>query len=148
MAKPIVGLFGTCGNSTWRRGIIEQLHSHGFSYFNPQRSDWKHEHIVEENYHLNNDDVILFVVTKETTGFGSLGEIGFSVLNASQSSQKLIILIDDDCDDPNADSKALKESINTRALVKTKVKNLINEHHSVFLAESMTQLIQQLISFK
>lgn len=138
-SKPMVGLFGTCGTSTWRDGIIEYLKFYGIPYFNPLRADWKHEYIAEENKHLNEDDIVIFVVTNETTGFGSLGEIGFSFLNAKKTNQILIVMIDKDCIDPKADAKALKESVNTRALVKTKVMNNI-DGITTFYADDLEQI--------
>jgi hypothetical protein len=33
--KPIIGLFGTCGNSTWREDFIELYNNEGLEYYNP-----------------------------------------------------------------------------------------------------------------
>ncbi len=144
--EPVVGLFGTCGTSKWRDDIIDFLKFHGIPYFNPLREDWKHEYIAEENKHLNEDDIIVFAITNETNGFGSLGEIGFSFLNSLKSEQKVIIYIENDCADPKSDPKTIKESVNARALVKTKVVDAISiKGDKWFMVENFNELKKLLL---
>ena len=79
--KTTIGLFGTCGNSTWRDNFIALYKEKGINYFNPQLPEgtWTPECADIENQHFKKDDVILFPVTNETTAFGSLAEVGFSI---------------------------------------------------------------------
>jgi hypothetical protein len=77
-----VGLFGTCGGSTWRTPFMAMLDSQGIPYFNPQVETWTPELADVEAWHLANDRLILFPVTDETFGFGSLAETGFSLQSA------------------------------------------------------------------
>ena len=143
--EPVIGLFGTCGNSTWRNAFIKVYQAKGIKYFNPQRTDWKHEHVAEENRHLMEDDIILFPVTSETCGVGSLGEIGFSVLESVRNlktDRYVVILIDNECKDPKADAKALKESVNARVLVKSKIMGCLNNYKNVFLVENILDVLR------
>src|SRR4051812_34994148 len=80
--KLCVGLFGTCGNSNWRDPFIEAFSERGMEFFNPQKDDWKPEDAEIEAGHLADDAIILFPITGETYGTGSLAETGFSVLQA------------------------------------------------------------------
>ena len=54
-----IGLFGTCGGSTWRDKFIERYDEEGIEWFNPQKADWKPEDMELENVNLNEDDIIL-----------------------------------------------------------------------------------------
>jgi len=131
-----VGLFGTCGNNPWRDPFIEQYDTAGINWFNPDAGDnWHPGMIDDENHHLQTDDVILFPVLEQTTGFGSLGEIGFSISNVVRKItnghlQYLIVLIDDDCKDDKATEQERKHSIKTRKLVKSK---LLEVNHPMIL---------------
>lgn len=76
--KDVVGLFGTCGTSLWRDPVMEELAVAGIEFFNPVVPDWTPECATIEADHLATDKVILFVVTGETEGFGSLAETGWA----------------------------------------------------------------------
>ena len=91
-----VGMFGTCGDSKWREIFIQTYTQLGISFYNPQRDDWKPECAVEEAEHLASDSIILFPVTSETYGFGSLAETGFSIVQALKNDDRrdFIILVD------------------------------------------------------
>jgi len=82
-----VGLFGTCGNSQWRDTFIARLKKEGIPFFNPQlpAGTWKPECAAIEANHLKNDRVVIFAVTDETWGYGSLAETGFSAKAAMQN---------------------------------------------------------------
>ena len=62
-----IGLFGTCGSSTWRAPFIEAFEAEGIEYFNPQVDDWTPELASVEARHLAGDAIITMVVTGETT---------------------------------------------------------------------------------
>jgi hypothetical protein len=156
MKKTTVGLFGTCGQSTWRKDFIEMFNEHNISFFNPQlgEGEWvadrADEFVQNENYHLKNDDIILFPVTSETTGQGSLAEIGFSVADtlrqikgeAHLKERYLIVFIDPDCVDPKATSNQIEESKRSRKLVISKAIYEANINSRVFVVESLEEMKQ------
>lgn len=94
MSKNIktVGLFGTCGASTWRASFIEQFEAEGVEYFNPQVDDWTPELAEVEAHHLASDTIVLMVITGETTGAASLVEAGLMVARAITEPDKSFVL--------------------------------------------------------
>jgi hypothetical protein len=139
-----VGLFGTCGKSTWRKPLIAELENNGIGYFNPQVDGWTPEFAQEEAHHLINDDIVLFPVTGETYGTGSLAEVGFSINTALKSINEdrfrfLIVMIDHSLDaELMVDAVAAKESIRSRALVMAHLSKI--NHPNVFVAESFNHM--------
>ncbi len=143
--KPCVGLFGSCGNSRWRDPFIKRFTSENIAYFNPQveAGTW-HAGLVEtENSHFVEDDIILFPVTDETTGQGSLAEIGFSIANALRcnTNRFFVFLIDDECNDPDASDEARAESVRSRRLVKSKLIQIAATLDNVFFVESLDDML-------
>lgn len=127
----IVGLFGTCDNIRWRDPFMERFEKLGIQYFNPMVDDWHAGLIEEENWMLNNAEIILFPILAESLGSGSLGEIGFSVQNVIRNinngkRQFLIALIDDDCTDMRKTQVERDRSIKDRKLVKSKLKEKVS----------------------
>ena len=121
MSTVTIGLFGTCGNSNWRHTFIKRYDKLGIKYYNPQVSDWKPEYSKIEAEHLAKDEVILFPITSETYGEGSLSEVGFSILNAIKinNMRSFVVYIDDNLDEKLKENiEQYKASIRTRALVK------------------------------
>ncbi len=133
-----IGLFGTCDNIPWREEkFIPVYDQKGIGYYNPVLENWSEllelsrqgkcaNPTEEENYYLNNAEIILFPILKESLGMGSLSEMGFSVqsvirniMNGKQ--QFLIALIDDDCTDMRKTEAERKDSVKNRALVKSKL---------------------------
>jgi hypothetical protein len=114
-----IGLFGTCGSSRWRDSFIERYQEQGISFFNPQVENWKEEDAEIEAQHLADDKVILFPVTNETYGSGSLAEVGFSILNAIKLDDRrsFVVMISKDLNPELNDPIARKESLRARALV-------------------------------
>lgn len=121
-----VGLFGTCGKSTWRKKFMELYDLSGIPYFNPQVEDWKPELAEIEAMHLAKDGIILFPVTSETYGTGSLSETGFSIVNAIRSSSEryVVLMIDEDLDEDLTDEVARNESLRARKLLRAHLKEL------------------------
>jgi len=142
--KNTIGLFGTCGGSDWRVPFIEKYEAQSIDYFNPDAGDHWHPGLVdEENLNLREDRIILFPVLAETSGLGSLAEIGFSIMNVVRnimngSEQMLVILIDDDC--IVEDQAVRKESIRSRKLVKSKVEDI--RHPNIYMVENMEQMFE------
>ncbi len=137
-----VGLFGTCGNSQWRTSFINRYTQEGINFFNPQVDDWKPEDAVIEAQHLANDQVVLFPITGETYGTGSLAETGFSILNAIKLEDRrdFVILIEQELDDSLKDAVARKESLRARALVKEHLKKL--RLSNLYLVSTMEDMLE------
>ena len=133
-----IGLFGTCGNSTWRKSFIESYEANGIEYYNPQVEDWKPEDAQIEADHLANDEIILFPVLAETSGLGSLGEVGFSILQAIKmdSTRSVIVMIDPAC--VIEDENVRKESIRMRALITAHLKKL--KYPNVYLVKDLPDM--------
>lgn len=149
MEKPTIGLFGTCGNSTWRTNFINEFENAGVKYFNPQKNNWTPEDAKIEAEHLANDEIILFPILAETAGLGSLGEVGFSILQAIKlnSNRHIVVYIDPNC--TIEDENLKKESIKMRALILAHLKKL--QYPNVWIAKdmvSMSYLANYLHSFE
>ncbi len=76
MKKVSVFLGGTCADSTWRSKLIPMLDEH-VEYFNPQlpAGAWNAEAQAIEDMHRQTDDIVLYVITPEGTGFYSFVEV-------------------------------------------------------------------------
>ena len=139
-----IGLFGTCGNSLWRNSFMEVYDNKGINYFNPVKDDWKVEDAKIEAEHLANDDIILFPVTDETLGLGSLGEVGFSILQAIKldSNRDVVVMIDDVLNDVSKtlyDQSLVIESIKMRALIKAHLNKL--NYPNVYLVDTLNDML-------
>ncbi len=139
-----VGLFGTCGASTWRKAFIEAYERLGVPYFNPQVEDWKPELADLEAWHLANDEVILFPVTGETFGAGSLAETGFSALSAMRwNAQRFVVVyVELTLDEALAKSnpEAAKDSVRARKLVLAHLKEQAPKN--VFVVSSLEEMLR------
>ena len=137
-----IGLFGTCGKSSWRSRFIERYNQEGIQFFNPQVDDWKPEDATIEAEHLANDQVVLFPITGETYGTGSLAETGFSVLNAIRLEDRrdFVIMIEQELDDSLEDAVARKESLRARALVKEHLKKL--RLSNLYVVNSLEEMLE------
>jgi hypothetical protein len=150
MKNICVGLFGTCDNIPWRYDFIETLIELDIEFFNPDAGDnWHPGMVDDENHHLMEDDIILFPILKDSLSLGSLGEIGFSVLNvmrniANGSNQYLIIMIDDECTDDRKTDDERTASVKARKLVKSKVVKV--NHPNVFVVGSLVEMKALVIS--
>jgi len=140
--KPVVGLFGTCGNSKWRDPFMKSYDEKGFYYFNPQKDDWNPEDAKAEADHLKNDDIILFPVTGETYGTGSLAEVGFSIQQAIAQNRdaRIVVMIEDELSDELDDPVARKESMRSRKLVKAHLDKV--ESNRVFVVDDLEQMLE------
>lgn len=139
----VIGLFGTCGGSKWRDDFISTYNELGIEYYNPLTPNWKPENAAIEAYHMMNDAIILFPVTDETYGAGSLAEIGFSILTTIKRLENrfVIIYVADEVDHTKVDvphHDTIKSSNNARALVKAHLKE--NPHSNVFVVESLDEM--------
>lgn len=141
--KITIGLFGTCGGSTWRDQFMAVYDARGISYFNPQVDNWTPEMADIEAQHLVEDDIILFPVTGETTGLGSLAETGFSMFQAMKTNMNryFLFLVDAECDPAKVTDPVLaKESRRARALVRAHLRK--NTHPNVFVCDDLGQMLE------
>lgn len=136
----VIGLFGTCGNSTWRKKFISEYEKKGIQYFNPQKEDWCPEDADTEAYHLTQDEILLFPVTDETYGCGSLAEIGFAVMRAMTSNQILVVFVDYKVSEELTDVIAKKESLRTRDLVRSHLAKV--SHPNVKVVNSLDEMLE------
>ena len=91
----VVGLFGTCGDSTWRDSVMQQLEAAGIGYFNPVVDEWNDEAQAAELRHATSDKVILLNITGETEGIGSLSESGWLAFLANNRGQNVVVVLED-----------------------------------------------------
>ena len=140
-----IGLFGTCGDSQWRKPFIELYEQGGVNFFNPVVPNWDESCAAIEAEHLVEDEIILFPVTDETTGFGSLGEVGFSINQAITSNDErfVVVYIAPGVNDAvrAIDAKAAKESCKARALVLAHLRKQLHKYPNVFIVESIEDML-------
>jgi hypothetical protein len=153
----VIGLFGTCDNIPWREPFEKVYAEMGIKSYNPVLENWSEilemsrqglcpNPTVEENYWLNNAEIILFPVLKDSLGSGSLAEMGFSVqrvirniMNGKQ--QFLVGLIDDVCTDERKTEAERKQSTKDRALVKSKFRENVS-YPVITLVEDLDQMMK------
>lgn len=138
---PTIGLFGTCGGSTWRNPFMERFQEKGIPFFNPQVDDWKPEDAINEARHLAEDPIILFPVTNETYGTGSLAETGFSIVQAIRLEDRrdFVIMVSKDLAEGLDNPVARKESLRARALVNEHLRKL--RLPNVYLVDSLDEML-------
>lgn len=141
-----IGLFGTCGQSKWRDPFITKYKSKNINYYNPQVDNWSPKNAIEEAKHLAEDEIILFPVTNETYGLGSLSEVGFSILNAINLNKKrsFVVFIADNVNEScinikDRDTKLKKESLKNRALIKEHLNKL--DIDNLYIVNSLEDML-------
>jgi hypothetical protein len=145
MSKTCIGLFGTCGGSRWREQFMDAYREVGIEFFNPQVDDWKPEDAIIEAEHLAEDMIILFPITGETTGLGSLSELGFSILNCLKPDDRrdIVVYISDTLEPSVIDSitpQHKKDSIRARALAKEHLKKL--KINNLYIVDSFEEMFE------
>ena len=143
MIYPTIGLFGTCGNSRWREPFIQDYKTRGIQFFNPQVDNWTPKNAELEAKHLANDEIILFPITSETYGGGSLAEVSVAALNTVKFNQNraVVVLIDTNIDEAlKAEPTAANESLRARALMREHIKNL--NLANVYFVETFTEMLE------
>lgn len=114
--KNIVGLFGTCGDSKWRDPFIALLNESGINYFDHVKKDWNGLDSVIEAEYLHQARILLFVITCETTSYGSLAEVGWAAKSAQVNSQTLILYVEDyKGEDPSGDASRVRRLVLSHA---------------------------------
>ena len=121
-----IGLFGTCGSSAWRESFIKYYSENSIQFFDPIVEDWDPSCAAIESWHLAHDEILIFPITKETYGQGSLSESGFSIIQAMKFCDRrdIIIMIEQELDPklmPSDVEKALLNDLESKG-----ISNLIN----------------------
>jgi len=144
--QPVVGLFGTCGDSTFRDDLfIPEYRRLGIDYFNPQLppGTWTPEDAVVEADHLAYDVVQCWPVLGSTYGSGSLAEQGFSIASSLRSVSPLpkfvIAMIEMELSDTLTDEVARDESIRARKLAATHLARV--ESPNVLVVHSLEEML-------
>jgi hypothetical protein len=151
MKEITIGLFGTCGSSKWRDPFMKAFDEQGIKYFNPVKENWNVEDAKIEAEHLANDEIICFPVTNETFAFGSLSEVGFSILQAIKLNERrdIIVMIDPDV---KIDETSMsinesviagtqrKDSIKMRALVMAHLKQI--NYPNVWIVKDLDNMLK------
>jgi len=141
-----IGLFGTCGTSTWRDKFIQEYDNRHITYFNPNVFDWQPSYAEIEAEHLVEDEIILFPVTDETYGTGSLAEIGFAINQAIKSNTERFVVIyvapkvTDKLIEQN--SVLAKDSDRTRSLVLAHLKKQSSKYPNVYITSSLDDMYE------
>lgn len=141
-----IGLFGTCGNSQWRTPFMDIFKKKDITFFNPVVPNWDDSFADIEAQHLVEDEIILFPVTDETTGFGSLAETGYSIAQALRSNSERFVII---YIAPNvnealqvADPVQAKESKKARALTLAHMKRQAATFPNVYIVDSLESMLE------
>ncbi len=148
LAKSTIGLFGTCGASTWRQSFVEYCKNNDISFYNPQlgegewNPDFANDYVRAEHFHLANDDIVVFAITNETIASVSLSEFAFSIMDAARSSlnRHVVMFIAEDCIDPKASQDAITASIKARKTVIPKMVKAAKESDFIHLCTDMEKL--------
>ena len=116
----------------------------GIKYFNPQVKDWDPSMAVKEADHMANDCIVVWPITSETPGLGSIAETGFSLLQAIrlESRRDFVILVDQFIDESVKESfspDVIKESLRGRALISQHLLKL--KLDNVYVVQALPQML-------
>ncbi len=137
-----VGLFGTCGGSTWRDPFKKKYDELGIEYFEPQKDDWKPEDALTEAQHMARDEVLLVAVTIDSYSLGSLTELGFQILDAARIDVRrdVLVYLETNLDCGLDDPKLRDESIRTRALAYSHLRE--QRLDNLYLVDSLELMLE------
>jgi hypothetical protein len=114
MAKQVF-LGGACGTTDWRRRIaIPLLEAAGITYCDPQlgEGDWTGEREAFEMENKAVADVLLYVVSNETRGVATVGEVAFALGSRHPVALSMTDIGPDDCLYGERPSCAEREDLN------------------------------------
>ena len=114
MEKVTVFLGGTCAKSTWREELIPMLDQDKIETFNPVVPHWTKECQVVEDYHRETDDICLYVITPEGTGFYSFVEV---TDDSNKRPEKTVLCVLNEANGVEFDSHNVKAVLKTMKLV-------------------------------
>ena len=101
-----VFLGGTCNGSKWREKVMPLL---TVDYFNPVVEDWNEEAQKNEEFHRENDDFVLYVLTPKMVGTYAVAEV---VDDSNKRPKKTILCTlrkDDDTEFDNVQWKSISK---------------------------------------
>ena len=136
MEKVKVFLGGTCAKSTWRDELMGMLDTDRVDAFNPVVPDWTPECQAEEDYHRENDDICLYVITPEGAGFYSFVEV---TDDSNKRPERTVLCLLQEANGQQFEGHTLKCALKTAKLV---------AQNGVFVAESLEQVAQYLNGYK
>lgn len=136
--QPIIGLFGTYENSTWRDEFIEIYESEELGFYNPYYSQ-NPDHLIEDQKHLKEDEIILFHITSESYAIDLLYDIQSII---EDKARFFVIIIDDDVTDElkQSDPEMAKASKKIRLFVKNLLQNL--QAPNFYIVDNIEQLLE------
>lgn len=100
-----VFLGGICNGSTWREELISKLDTSLVDAFNPVVTDWNKEAQENEIWHRINDDLCLYVITPELTGFYSIAEV---IDDSNKRPEKTIFCVLEEANGKQFDKSQMK----------------------------------------
>jgi hypothetical protein len=100
---------------------MKRFDSAGIKYFNPVVKDWTPACAEAEAQHLASDRALLFAITDETEGVGSLAETGWAARSAGKNQQNIFFVIQD-YHEPGKPVDPKNPSNRARALVRAHAK--------------------------
>ena len=136
MEKVKVFLGGTCATSTWREELLGKLDPEKIEAFNPVVPDWTPECQAEEDFHRENDDICLYVITPEGTGFYSFVEV---TDDSNKRPERTVLCVLTEANGTKFEGHTLKCALKTMKLV---------ANNGVFVAENLDQVATYLNSIQ
>ena len=136
MEKVKVFLGGTCGSSTWREELIPMLDSERIETFNPVVPNWTPECQKEEDMHRETDDICLYVITPEGTGFYSFVEV---TDDSNKRPDRTILCVLAEANGKKFEGHTLKCVLKTMKLVSS---------NGVFITDSLEALAKHLNNYQ
>jgi hypothetical protein len=109
--KMSVFLGGTCAGSTWRDELVEKLDTSKIDAFNPVVDNWTEECQKVEDYHKENDDVMLFVLTPESKSIYSWVEVTMACLKQPERTVLCVLEQRDGKEYEGHEKKAVMKSV-------------------------------------
>lgn len=144
MKKPVIGLFGTCGQSKWRDAFIAKYQEKDIAFYNPNKENWDPEDAVIEAEHLVSDNIILFPILGSEIGMASLSESAFSVMRAiTERTAKFTIIYIENVDETLTErfgEDISRKSQNSRKIVQEHLKKI--DHSHVYVVNNLDDMLE------
>lgn len=114
MEKTKVFLGGTCATSTWREELLAKLDPEKIEAFNPVVPNWTPECQAVEDFHRENDDICLYVITPEGQGFYSFVEV---TDDSNKRPEKTVLCVLEEANGKKFEGHMLKCALKTEKLI-------------------------------
>lgn len=119
-----VFLGGTCNGSTWREELLVKLDPQKVHAFNPIVKEWNEQAQRNEIAHRENDDICLYVITPEMTGFYSIAEV---VDDSNKRPAKTVFCVLPSANGKNFDQHQMKSLVQTGKMVAKNGGKVLND---------------------